>query len=282
MKNSKSSKGILVVTIILALALIGSGSYITYTEFFAKKEGSKTEEKKETTEVAISAEEKTKLLERIADINNYNLGMYDDLDISKVSNQEKLAFVSFIVANKKLNGEKPSIVGLSGKKVTEIYQSYFGSSSTIINEDIKMGNTSDSEVLFKYNKEKDIYEIGKEAWESLYYVPMSYNITAPNTFYVEGTKNNNLYTIKVNSLFETPISGDISSPAKVIAGSYTDAKNMKKIEGTDSWYDSDGNLMKEEITNTDYEQVKDKIPTHTYTFALENGNYILQSKTMSK
>ena len=109
---------------------------------------------------------------------------------------------------------------------------------------------------------------------------MSYLITTPSTFFVEGSKTNNTYTLKVKSLFETPCSGVCG--AKVIAGSYKDANDMKKIEGTDSWYDKDGNLIKEKITDADYEQVKDKISTYTYTFILENGNYIFQNKTISK
>lgn len=60
MENSKNnSKGILVVTIILAVALIATGSYIAYTEFFANKKASNdritNEEKSEISLVRLDS-----------------------------------------------------------------------------------------------------------------------------------------------------------------------------------------------------------------------------------
>ena len=197
-KEKNSNKGLVVIIVILVIAIIGAGSYIAYNEFYAKKDNKETSEKSNNSNAAISEEEKTKLLKIVATLNNYNLGKYDNLDISQISNQEKLAFVSYVVLEEKLNTEDsefPSMDGYSGKQVTEIYQKYFGTNSTITNGDIYL-TPDGKEILFKYNQEKDIYER-----KYAYGAPVKYLTTSSYNFFVEGTKNNDTYTIKVQSLF---------------------------------------------------------------------------------
>lgn len=281
MKNN-NNKGFIITIVIMAIMLISLGGYLVYDKLLSNNDEKKIEETKnneeEVKEEVVSQEEQDKLVKIIEDLNNYNLGRYDNLNPIELSNQDKLAFISFIVYNNKLNGEDGSILGLKGSDVSNIYKKYFGSSSSIVNDDIKTGDQADAEVLFKYDKANNVYV--QTHFGNLYLTPPGYAITTPYNFLISSVKKNNIYTLKVNSIYRTPCDG-MCAPDSILAGNYKDANDKKNPVLTDisGWYDDDGNIIQSKM-NEDYNKIKDKLPVYTYTFKLENGNYVLQSKIM--
>lgn len=287
--EKKSNKGLIITIIILVLLLIGVSGYLVYDKFLSndgKVDSSEKSEKKENNSgnKVVSKEEQDKILKVINDINNYNLARYDNLNPSEIHNQDKLAFMSFVVYNNQLNGEDGSIAGLSGMEVNSIYQSYFGSKQSIMNKDIyindyiEYGVGENNEVLFRYDNTKNIYQAEKMIWLA----PPGYEISTTYNFIVNATKKDDIYTVEVQSFYTTPCSG-VCAPDSIIAGSYKDASgrtnSIVDLVNAAEWRDNDGNIIQSNL-DTDYNKVKDKLPVYTYTFVLENGNYVLQSKTM--
>lgn len=286
--NNNKNKGLIITIVIMGIALIGLGGYLTYDKLLSnnndkntgEKESTKTDEVEEK-EGSVNKEEQEKLLKVINDINNYNLGRYDNLNPSEINNQDKLVFISYVIYNNKLNGEDKSIAGLNGSEVNSIYQTYFGSTQSVVNGDIymvdytKYGLGEDNEVLFKYNNTKNVYE-----QEKFYMAPPGYALATTYSFIANATKKDGVYTVEVQTLYATPCE-DLCLPDGIIAGSYKDAVDKKNAVLTDNsgWYDDNYNIIQSKVYE-DYNKIKDKMPVYTYTFVLENGHYVLQSKTM--
>lgn len=302
--EKKSNKGLIIVIVILSLLLVGVSGYLVYDKVFTKddvKENNQAEEKDslesndkeqenndkkdDTVEEKgepVSEKEKAKILNVINDINNYNLGKYDNLNPSEISNQEKLAFVSWIVWKKQLNGENGSIAGLKGSKVIDVYKKYFGSNDSIINEDIY----ADKVNCYGYDKNKDIY-VEKHNFP---FMAVPGERTESYSFILDATKKEDVYTVKVHSVYET-ICPDVCADM-LLAGSYEEASNllfftgmihvMQDQKGNVNLVDSNYELMSQESINEIHKGYNDRLPVYTYTFVLENGNYVLKNKTIEK
>ena len=296
--ESKINKGLIVTIVILALLLVGVSGYLVYDKLLSRSnesnESSESEKEEKNNEAEkkeemVSKEEHDKLLKVINDLNNYNLGRYDNLNPTEISNQDKLAFVSYLVYDNQLNGEDGSIAGLTGTEVSDIYKKYFGTQSSIINKDICPGDYSEYggdcefEELFLYSNEKKVYEKGEQALFHL--VPPGYETSTTYSFIVDATKKDGVYTVKVQTLYTTPHGEGVIGPGGVIAGSYEDAENktndLKDLMNVADWRDDDGNIIQSKV-EADYNKVKEKMPVYTYTFVLESGNYVLQNKTIEK
>ena len=274
--EKKNSKGLIILVVVLSILVVGLGGYIIYDKFLGDSTAEPTENNKtEQTEREVSQEEKDKILAIIDDINNYNLGKYDNLNPSELSNQDKLAFVSYIVYDNQLNGEEGSMDGLTGTQVSDIYKKYFGSSQSLNNADVYL-TSEQVDVLFKYDSSKNIYSNVK----GLYKTPAGYSISDAYSFINSATVEDDLYTVTVQTLYTTPCN-DICGPG-VIAGTYKDAANKTNalfVDEDKGWYDDEGNVIMTKVEE-EYNEVKDKMPEYTYTFALEDGNYVLQNKTL--
>lgn len=304
--EKKSNKGLIVTIVILAVLLVGVSGYLVYDKVFTEKEikedSNETEDKQESDNKeqeelenndkkddtleekgeAVSEKEKAKLLNVINDINNYNLGKYDNLNPSDISNQEKLAFVSWIVREKQLKGENGNIVGLKGSEVNDIYKKYFGSNESVINEDVFDYN---KEIIFGYDKNKDTY-VSKNNSD---YTVVPVERTSSYSFILDATKKADVYTVKVHSVYES-ICLDVCADV-LLAGSYEEAVNDLFFTG-DIFIatDKNGNVrlatergyMEQEEIDAIHKGYNDRLPVYTYTFVLENGNYVLKNKTIEK
>lgn len=262
MKERKTSKAQIVTIVILTLLLIANTTYLFYDKIYQKEERKKPEEKKVVEEKVIkkttrklSVAEERLLLSQIDDYNAYLAGSYPIEDVEKLPNQEKLLFAYHMMEEKKQKEFMQS-------ELKKWIDTYFGTDNNVVYESMNCFNKDG--VLYTYNDSGRIYTLeGEHGHEGVYpYQSRSY--------LVEGSvENEEKYTVAVHTVY-APYCRGTCGPILNYYKNITDAKEEKNeiITREDE----------KELTENDYEKVKDKLEKTIFTFQKDSkGNYGLQS-----
>lgn len=263
MNEKKKNKGLIAVIIILIIALLGTSGYIIYDKVLIPKDQEKYQKKPKKEKETPPEESRTlqnqeieKLLEQITAYSTYFADFYPLTE--PLSNQKALYF-ALIELNAKTNDFMES-------DLEKVLEKYFGKNHPYHHEDIKC--PIDNEALYIYNSAKRNYTYQDIHWHG------GSTIFRPTVFFVDGkVLDEKTYAVKTNILY-APNSGDTTGPrdkyySKVMFEDTTD--NM--VLGP---YDSD-----HEITDEEYQSIKNKLPITTFTFEKDDfGNYGLKSVTL--
>ena len=264
--EKKSNKGLICLVVILVLALLGTVGYILYDKGVIKLGKDETVEK---TEVNDEAEEKSvpkelgdELIQEIDEIYNINFSKYYSSSIDSISNQDLLVFGELYVRKQKniTFGDD-----LSGKDIKELVSSYFD--RDVKHEDIIC--RVDNNALYKYDSSSDVYKLVTEGHG---HGGMGDTIYGSKTYYIDGKVVNNTVVLNTKIIYGQYIRIGQSTwgPTTNYYSSYEDSKNR-----TNSIIEREsGNYY--ELTNEDYQSVKDKLPTTTFVFEKKNDNYVLK------
>lgn len=261
--KSKPKKGLIVIIILLSLALVGSGGYIIYDKVIkkepAQKEEQKTPQKQEEDKITNLTEvEKTLLLDQASDYTKTFATSYPITDSTNLDNQTVLRF-----ALMKTNMYGKEIMESDIEKVLE---KYFGKTHSFKHEDIQCFQADGP--LYTYDSAtrkytyQDIHGHGGDG---------AFRFT---NYHLGGTViNEKIYKLKVNIIYEDYCS-DICGPTQ---GYYKSPnKNNNRTDYLLGPYEDS-----HELTNQEYESIKEKLDITTFTFIKdENNNYGLKSVTL--
>lgn len=269
MKERKTSRGQIVMLIILSILLVLNSAYIIYDKYYlAKEKEKKAEEKikedkedkkekvdKEKTTRNLSLAEEKILLSQIDDYNTFLAQYYPIQDIKELDNQKKLLFAYALLD---LKGHKDFMQG----ELKKIVDSYFGKDNNVIYEDIICDHNDG--VLFKYDSTTRVFEqTGNHGHDHI----ESYR---SNNYLITGNVlNEEEYTVEVKTIYENYCGGTCGPTLNY----YKNAKDAKREENPVITRQEE-----KELTETDYEKVKNKLESTIYTFKKDsNGNYGLKS-----
>lgn len=256
----KKNKKYIVIIIIFALALLATTSYIVYDKVFSKENKEvKQEERKPQEETpneqkeSITEAEKELLENQISDYTTYFAGYYPITNISSLDNQDVLYFA--MMKSGKIGED------IMESDLEKILDQYFGKNHPFKHSDIMC--PIDDEPLYIYDSARREYYFedthphgGSGVYRGI-------------TYETEGEKIDNKYIVRTKILYNDYCSG-MCPPRINYYITKDDSKNSENpILGT---YDED-----HEITEEEYNSIKDSIPITTYTFIKdENNNYGLK------
>lgn len=261
MSEKNKNKGLIVVIIILIIALLGTSSYIVYEKVLVPKSQEKLEKPKKESEKTpearvIKNQEKETLL---AQITAYSTYFADNYPLTQPLPNQKALYFALMELNTKTNDFMES-------DLEKILEKYFGKDHPYYHEDIKC--PIDNEALYIYNSAKRNYTYQDIHWHG------GSTIFRPTVFFVDGkVLDEKTYEVKTNILY-APNAGDTTGPrdryySKVMFEDTT----VNMVLGP---YDSD-----HEITNEEYQSIKNNLPMTIFTFKKDDfGNYGLKSVTL--
>ena len=252
-KKKKSNKGVIVI-IILIIALLGISGYIIYDKAINKEESGKEKKEPEIKEVT---EEKNTLLEQINVYTPYFADNYPITEKSTLDNQKVLYFASMQLENK--------FSDFMESDLEKVLEKYFGDNHSYVHEDIQcfLGDG----VLYRYDSAKREYffqDIHGHGGAGIY---------PAEIYYLDGQKKDEVYTVRVNILYGDYCYGTCG-PVTGYYKSAIDSRNGENpvLGGSGNYY---------EITEKEYQSVKDNLPVTTFTFIRDkDGNYGLESVTV--
>ncbi len=264
MEEKKTGKGKIIAIIVLTLLLIINCSYIAYDKLYLPSKAHETldeddieddVEKPEVKTRSLSLAEKKILMEQIQAYNNTLSLYYPITDITTFDNQKKLMFA---LVNSDVSKEKEFMQS----KLKQIIDSYFGGNSKTNYESINCFN--DDGVLYTYDEARRIYTFeGVHGHDGI----ASYNTTY---YYLDGTvTNESIYSINIHIIYH-----------RYCAGTCGPALNFYKT--AKDAHDKMNTVLKledeQELTENDYEKVKDQLDITTFTFEKDSkGNFGLKS-----
>ena len=253
-KKKKSNKGVIVI-IILIIALLGISGYIIYDKAINKEEPGK--EKKEPEIKEVTEEEKNTLLEQINVYTPYFADSYPITEKSTLDNQEVLYFASMQLENK--------FSDFMESDLEKVLEKYFGKDHPYVHEDIDC--FAGDGVLYKYDSAKRTYE-----YEDMH-AHGGKTIYRSTVFFVEGkSEDDTTYKIQTQILYTTS-AGDTVGPRD----RYYTSANQEYDDYILGPYGED-----HEVTEEEYQSIKNKIPITTFTFEKdEDNNYGLKSVTIA-
>ena len=253
-KKKKSNKGLIVI-IILIIALLGITGYIIYDKVINKEEIRKEKNEPEIKEV--TEEEKNTLLEQINVYTPYFADNYPIPEKSTLDNQEVLYFASMQLENK--------FSDFMESDLEKVLEKYFGKDHPYVHEDIDC--FAGDGVLYKYDSAKRTYE-----YEDMH-AHGGKTIYRSTVFFVEGkSEDDTTYKIQTQILYTTS-AGDTVGPRD----RYYTSANQEYDDYILGPYGED-----HEVTEEEYQSIKNKIPITTFTFEKdEDNNYGLKSVTIA-
>lgn len=254
----KTKKGPIIIIVILSICLLASLGYIAYDKVLKKepekKETPKKEEKEEKTVRELTESEKNTLLAQIPEYTAYLAETYPFKEQKDINNQTVLYFA--FIQNHVRQQE------IMESELEQTIQKYFGKNHSFRHEDIICPNGDGT--LYKYDSATRKYT----------YLDIHMHggggMTPSNAYYLSGSvENEKTVQIKVNILYADSCS-DICGPSAGYYKSVADSRNSNYILGP---YEDI-----HELTDTEYQSVKNQLPITTFNFLKdENNNYGLQS-----
>ena len=257
-KKEKNNKGLIVIIIFLVIALVGTSGYIVYDKVIKKEEPIKEKkdkpEEKEPVVREITEAEKTTLLNQINDYTTYFADSYPLSEKSSFNNQDVLYFASMQLENR--------FSDFMESDLEKVLEKYFGDNHSYVHEDIQcfLGDG----VLYQYDSAKREYffqDIHGHGGAGIY---------PAEIYYLDGQKKDEVYTVRVNILYGDYCYGTCG-PVTGYYKSAIDSRNGENpvLGGFGDYY---------EITEEEYQSVKDNLPITTFTFIRDkDGNYGLVS-----
>ena len=208
-------------------------------------------------EKELTMEEKELLLAQIKDYTTILADSYPIDGLGSLDNQQALLFAL-------------DQLGVTGQDFMEsdlekVLEKYFGDNHPYIHEDIQcfLGDG----VLYRYDSAKREYffqDIHGHGGAGIY---------PAEIYYLDGQKKDEVYTVRVNILYGNYCYGTCG-PVTGYYKSAVDSRNGENpvLGGLDDYY---------EITEEEYQSVKDNLPVTKFTFVKDqNENYGLESVTL--
>jgi hypothetical protein len=267
-KNKSTGKTVVIVLlIIVVIALVGFILYdkkIIKLDFLSKK-ATNTEVSNTTKETdksnAIDETTKETLLKQISIYTDSFEFDYPISKISNISNQKMLLFGFGLVTD----ADKFE-TGFTAAELNAVLTKYFG-------QDVK------------YNNENIVCSVCGKTWYNYDATNKKYTVNSAHgghggagmashyDYYLSGTYTGDTYTIKMNIVYGDYYT-DTAGPSEAYYASANDAKNK-----TNSIYVP--STATDDFTETEYQSIKDKLNTTTFTFIKDSaGNYGLESVTI--
>lgn len=264
MNKRKMGKGQLVAIIVLILLLIANCSYIAYDKLYIEKgnyssheKKKKQKEQKESKKITrkLSIAEQKILLDQIDSYNSYLSLSYPIEDITTFDNQKKLLFA---YNNMDSKSQKEFMQG----DLKKIAESYFGKNSNITYESIKC--PYDEEELYRYDDATRVYTIAGTHGHGGAGRFQTYS------YYLDGTVTDETkYVVEVHILYGKYCTETCGSSLEFYSNAMDAKENQNSILSIEE---------EEKLTDTDYNKIKEKLATTTFTFEKDtSGNFGLKS-----
>lgn len=262
-EKKKSNKGLIIIIIILVIALLAASGYIIYDKVIKKEEvteENKTQEEEQEQQPVtrnIAEEEQTILLDQITAYTTYFADSYPLSEKSSFNNQDVLYFASMQLENR--------FSDFMESDLEKVLEKYFGKDHPYVHEDIDC--FAGDGVLYKYDSAKRTYE-----YEDMH-AHGGKTIYRSTVFFVEGkSEDDTTYKIQTQILYTTS-AGDTVGPRD----RYYSSANQEYDDYILGPYGED-----HEVTEEEYQSIKNKIPITTFTFEKdEDNNYGLKSVTIA-
>ena len=266
--EKKSSKGLIVVIIILSLLVLVLGGYIVYDKFFSYETEDSVETEKEVQESKENLDEiATTLLNKV---NNYKLDLLDvygnNIIVSSVPTRVQLDTMYFYLVRK--NNNDVENLNMTKDVVDNYFKDVYGiTPSEYPNIVCKLDNV----IEYIYDNSKQAYVFNND------FVDHAHGGYGNNSIaqIVTGIKKeNNNYVLEVAKLYA-------GSMLEMTAGHYYSDGTCNNVltefdqffgEDTTGEYDYNSAINYFKNNKEKYNNVK---PQYRYTFKKENGNYYI-------
>lgn len=260
--KERQSKKLIIIIIVLLICLLGSISYIIYDKVFIKeqietKEKPKEKKKNQSVENKVHALTETEQQQILSQIKDYtpSLASYFPIDETHpLSNQDVLNFALVKIGTLRDN--------IMESDIEKILQTYFGKKHPYQHEDINC--FAGDGVLYKYNSAKREYIFQNTHGHG------GQGSYAAEIFYIDGTADQNKYTVNVHILYGD-YCGGVCGPTLSYYKTREDSMNSQNpILGP---YEEPHT-----ITNEEYDTIKENLPITTFIFEKdEDNNYGLKA-----
>ncbi len=265
--KEKNNNRLIAIIILLVIALLATSGYIIYDKVIKKEEVTKEkvtpkEEQQQPVTRNTTKEEQTILLDQITAYTTYFADSYPITEETPLDNWEALSFATIQLEN--------SFSDFMESDLEKVLEQYFGKNHPYIHADINC--FAGDGVLYKYDSAKRTYTYqdihahgGRTAFR-------------PTIYILEGiVKDDTTYEVTTQILYANN-AGDTMGPRERYY--ITANKTPTTEEYEDCILGPYG--VEHEVTEEEYQSIKDQIPITTFTFEKdEDNNYGLKSVTIA-
>ena len=267
-EKKKSNKGLIIIIIILVIALLATSGYIIYDKVIKKEEvteENKTQEEEQEQQPVtrnITEEEQTILLDQMTAYTTYFADSYPITEETPLDNWEALTFATTQL--------QTTFSDFMESDLEKVLEQYFGKNHPYIHEDINC--FAGDGVLYKYDSAKRTY-----TYQDMH-AHGGRTTFRPNGYILEGTvEDDTTYEVTTQILYANN-AGDTTGPRERYY--ITANRNPTAEEYEDCILGPYG--VEHEVTEEEYQSIKDQIPITTFTFEKdEDNNYGLKSVTIA-
>ncbi len=259
----------LLITCFIVIFLIANVIHVLSQETPQEQE-KKTEEKTEAKEEGTLTEEEKERFLSLIKIYDDSFIQYDGTkDPKDLTTQEKLDFVYKLNNTERLEWNIDWSKPVSISRINAVLEAYFGPNGTLT--DFSDYNCPiDNLPLLVYDDITESYSLDTEEHG---HGGFSYSLI--ENYYIEGEKEENIYTIKVKKVFSNLLS-DSSAMATTYYKTYQDATlRQDPVFDLYALYGENAFIDQEEKVNRQYQKNKDLFPIYTYQFQEEEGSLYL-------
>ena len=259
----------LLITCFIVIFLIANVIHVLSQETPQEQE-KKTEEKTEAKEEGTLTEEEKERFLSLIKIYDDSFIQYDGTkDPKDLTTQEKLDFVYKLNNTERLEWNIDWSKSVSISRINAVLEAYFGPNGTLT--DFSDYNCPiDNLPLLVYDDITESYSLDTEEHG---HGGFSYSLI--ENYYIEGEKEENIYTIKVKKVFSNLLS-DSSAMATTYYKTYQDATlRQDPVFDLYALYGENAFIDQEEKVNRQYQKNKDLFPIYTYQFQEEEGSLYL-------
>ena len=259
----------LLITCFIVIFLIANVIHVLSQETPQEQE-KKIEEKTETKEEGTLTEEEKERFLSLIKIYDDSFIQYDGTkDPKDLTTQEKLDFVYKLNNTERLEWNIDWSKPVSISRINAVLEAYFGPNGTLT--DFSDYNCPiDNLPLLVYDDITESYSLDTEEHG---HGGFSYSLI--ENYYIEGEKEENIYTIKVKKVFSNLLS-DSSAMATTYYKTYQDATlRQDPVFDLYALYGENAFIDQEEKVNRQYQKNKDLFPIYTYQFQEEEGSLYL-------
>ena len=259
----------LLITCFIVIFLIANVIHVLSQEKPQEQE-KKLEEKTETKEEGTLTEEEKERFLSLIKIYDDSFIQYDGTkDPKDLTTQEKLDFVYKLNNTERLEWNIDWSKPVSISRINAVLEAYFGPNGTLT--DFSDYNCPiDNLPLLVYDDITESYSLDTEEHG---HGGFSYSLI--ENYYIEGEKEENIYSIKVKKVFSNLLS-DSSAMATTYYKTYQDATlRQDPVFDLYALYGENAFIDQEEKVNRQYQKNKDLFPIYTYQFQEEEGSLYL-------
>ena len=259
----------LLITCFIVIFLIANVIHVLSQETPQEQE-KKTEEKTEAKEEGTLTEEEKERFLSLIKIYDDSFIQYDGTkDPKDLTTQEKLDFVYKLNNTERLEWNIDWSKSVSISRINAVLEAYFGPNGTLT--DFSDYNCPiDNLPLLVYDDITESYSLDTEE-----HGHGGFSYSSIKNYYIEGEKEENIYTIKVKKVFSNLLS-DSSAMATTYYKTYQDATlRQDPVFDLYALYGENAFIDQEEKVNRQYQKNKNLFPIYTYQFQEEEGSLYL-------